>query len=323
VNSSEHQPDDAAWQSGGQCFTCHAEVSATGQLLSRDQQPAASEPHVYRILLVGGDLITVAGHKTRVLYIGQGGPGRVAGLWKGTHSACTRLARARWARREPFEVVVEVRQVNHPELAELSLLNAFVLRHGQLPVFNGRFEGWLPAGIMQAAIRQLADAQKFGPVFPDRPAVGPRSPGAQHGSTFTAIDLYGAAPPGKSWRWRGSLLWQWPDAWLEDADRELTAQARALGFKEGCFALVGVPDRDKPEALGWSVVPALFSGQAGWSGGAGARARVLNPGDPSLGGEYLASPGPSLSIDDLVGVGPVGPLAAELARWLPVEGTCG
>lgn len=313
--------DDEAWQRGGPYVTCHAEVSATGRLIAQDQEPDASSAHVYRMLLSGRELDTFAGHKTRVLYLGQGGPGRVAGLWKGTHSACTRLARARWARGEPFEVVVEVRPAVHPELEELRLLNAFVVHHGQLPVFNGKFEGWLPAGIMQAAIRQLAADQEFGPLFPDRPMAGPRSRGAQHGSTFTAIDVYGVAPPGRSWRWRGTLLWQWPDAWLEDADLQLTARARELGFNEGCFVLVGVPDGVEAEDCGWAEVPALFSGLAGWS--PGARARVVSSGDPCLGGEYLASQGRRVTVDDLLGVGPVGPLAAELARWLPVEGTCG
>jgi hypothetical protein len=272
-----------------------------GKLTGSERPDADPNGHIYVIRLVGRTLTTLTGGSTDVLYIGQGTGSRVHQLWSGQHSVCKRLAWAGWAQRgDPLRVGVEVQPAKNPELREVELLNAFLWEHGQMPVLNGKHEGWLPSRVLQAVARDLK-------LSACKPYNGPRRP-EPRGSTFTGVDLYGAPSPDKAWHWRGSLLWLWPVDWMDPAAHEVLP-----GFRPGAFVLIAC----RPvELSGWHAIPAPLQGPRGWLQGATpARAKVLHPGVPGLGHPEL---GP---VGDLSGL--VAALSEACRLALPETGVMG
>lgn len=303
--------------------TVRATVQPSGLLSLLEPEPDTKRPHIYEIRL--RHVLDTVASRTDLVYIGQGGPGRAAQLWKGGHSARVRLERARWAIGEAFEVEVRIWHTAHPELEEIRRLNAFVGRHGQLPVFNGRFEGWLPGRVLQEVARQLRASEPRLNVEQPLAYGGPLSRPPGRGPTFTGLDLYGVPPEGQRWRWLGTLLWVWPTEWLDEADQRRAQVAIEEGITPGAFVLVAVLDKDTPADRGWREVPELFHGRQGWT--AGSRARVVHPGDPRLCGHPMEDDAaPPLTADALLGdgeAGALGPLAEDVADWLPHKGICG
>jgi hypothetical protein len=249
-----------------------AMVTLSGALDGSAPRPPI-DGHVYAISLMGEPISTVTGLATNVVYIGQGTGGRVRHLWSGDHSVCKSLAWAAcaaWAKgRRRLRVRVEIEVSDSPELREVELLNAFLWAHGQMPVFNGRHEGWLPRRLLNAIARRLQDADPS-LAFPSDVHNGPRLRLSNRTSTFTAVDIYGVPPEGSAWSWRGSLLWTWPSEWVDDVSRG----AMTDPWGPGLFVLIapsGVTDAD------WKDVPS-FLGE--WSDC--ARALRLEGGGDSL-----------------------------------------
>lgn len=252
---------ERAWGSEPTEATYRATVNVSG-LLSGSKRSEETKPHVYVIRLADRRMTTATGRDTNVLYIGQGGPGRVNQLWGGHHSACKRLRWTRAAHGADFTVFVEVQEAKDAPLREVELLNAFLLEHGQMPALNSRHEGWLPARLLKALVGAVEQPLVSTDVYS-----GPRTRKEGEGPSFTAIDLYDTKPPeGKAWSWRGTLVWLWPDTWLPEG------AASRDGFEEESFLLVGCPAEG---TSGWVPVPDRLTGAIGWLGGAEVRARLV------------------------------------------------
>lgn len=291
--------------------------------------PAANGNHVYAILLRDGTLPTVGGGATRVLYIGQGGSGRVHQLWEGQHSATKSIGRAHFARTAgglgPLHLEVVVKSSAQPELEEMRALNRFVLQHGQLPAFNGRFEGWLAPRVLEAVAARLQFIGGLPPGPLGRAYAGPRTPankprtpvGEQRRFTFTGLDLYGEPPPDKPWRWLGTLLWVWPKSWMSDADRRLIDAAAPI-LPGSILLIVPHPGGENND---WHPIPALICGEHKWSGSQ-PMVRVLERDCGWIGGEGSSTEDAERGFAGLLGTTPDTPdsLAHRIRDLLPKEG---
>lgn len=277
---------ERAWGSKPTKGTYRATVNAGGVL--EGNAPAGPDTaHVYVIRLADRRMTTATGRDTNVLYIGQGGPGRVNALWSGQHSACKRLAWTQAAHRDDLTVFVEVQAADDAPLREVELLNAFLLEHGQMPALNSRHEGWLPARLLKALAAKLPSLQATDVYH------GPRDRDLGRGACFTAIDLYDKTPPdGKPWSWRGTLLWVWPEAWQGEVNAGLSCGE----VKPSAILLIGRPKTGEKD---WLEVPPRLSGVRGWLGGGEARALVLTHA-AGLGESKLESGSLKTVLDDCV-----------------------
>ncbi|MBL8617080.1 MAG: hypothetical protein JNM72_15830 [Deltaproteobacteria bacterium] len=258
-----------------------ASVAVIGHLTGTPQPPNPSGGHVYVVRRVGPPLTTLSGRPTDVIYIGQGIGGRVTQLWSGGHSIHTKLKWARAAHHratgEKLHVTVDVQRADRPELREVELLNAFLWEHGQMPALNGRHEGWLPRRVLSAVAAEVMRESSSQVKQVTKAEDGPRTRLAGLSALYTAVHFYGTPSQGKSWRWRGSLLWVFPEDWRDD-----DTKAALKGEFNGEFVLLGRPDT--PEPKGWIDVPAAILGNNSWKADVGSvKLRRLGPSRPDLG----------------------------------------
>lgn len=181
----------------------------------------------------------LAGHSA-LLYVGRGDSNRVKALRAGTHPVFARMRRAEPAITNSGQPRLEVSVYALPtplsKLEETKFLHQFQLKHGELPPFNRRAEGWLAGRYLDALAEVLIQ----------------RVEGAAHNGARD-WPLAGATAVTVRWSKRendvATLVWIWPTEWVVEAASGPDATASGASDRGKLLVCRVADGRDLPQVL--------------------------------------------------------------------------